>query len=82
MRQIIHIQATSSHIGSYEQLGEVLTEFLHGEVTLLLTQIAVQTLCIIAVTNQLISNLLRLNLRPTEDDGKDTRIEIHDAFQG
>ena len=33
-------------------------ELLHGEVTLLLTQVAVQCLCIIAVLNQLISMVL------------------------
>ena len=82
MRQIIHIQATSSHIGSDEQLGEVLTEFLHGEVALCLTEVAMQTLGVIAVLDQFVGNLLRFNLRTTEDDGEDARIEIHDALQG
>ena len=81
MRQIIHIQATGSHIGSHQQLRKVMTELLHGEVALRLTEVAVQTLGIIAVLDQLVGNLLRLNLRPAEDNGEDARIEVNNALQ-
>ena len=81
MRQVVNIQSTSSHISSYQQLYGMLTELLHRQVTLLLTQVAMQRLCIIAILNQLISHLLCLHLRTTEDDSKDARIEVYDTLQ-
>ena len=42
MRQVVNIQSTSSHISSYQQLYGMLTELLHRQVTLLLTQVAMQ----------------------------------------
>ena len=59
----------------------MLTKLLHGEVALLLTEVAMQTLSIISVFNQFVGNLLCLDLCSTEDDGKDTGIEIHDTLQ-
>ena len=40
-----------------------------------------QRLRIITVFDEFVGNLLRLNLRATEDDGEDTGIIIDDAFQ-
>ena len=39
MRQVIDIQATGSHISCHQQLRQVLTELLHGQVTLLLREV-------------------------------------------
>ena len=41
VRQIIDIEATGSHVGSYQQLNRVLAELLHRQVALLLRQVAV-----------------------------------------
>ena len=41
VRQIIDIEATGSHVGSYQQLDRVLAELLHRQVALLLRQVAV-----------------------------------------
>ena len=80
--QIIYVQTTGSHIGSHQELNGMIAELLHGEVTLLLTQVAVQCLCIITVLNQLICNILSLQLGAAEDNCKDAWIEIHHALQG
>ena len=80
--QIIYVQTTGSHIGSHQELNGMVAELLHGEVTLLLTQVAVQCLCIITILNQLICNILSLQLGAAEDNRKDAWIEIHHAFQG
>ena len=81
MRQVIHVETTCRHIRCHQQLRQVLTELLHRKVTLLLTQITMQRLSIITIPNQFIGYLLCLYLRPTEDDGKDLGIVIHDTFQ-
>ena len=80
--QIVNIQTTGSHIGSHQELNGMVAELLHGEVTLLLTQVAVQCLCIITILNQLICNILSLQLGAAEDNCKDAWIEIHHALQG
>ena len=80
--QIIYVQTTGSHISSHQELNGMVAELLHGEVTLLLTQVAVQCLCIITILNQLIRNILSLQLGAAEDNCKDAWIEIHYALQG
>ena len=80
--QILYVQTTGSHIGSHQELNGMVAELLHGEVTLLLTQVAVQRLCIITILNQLICNILSLQLGAAEDNCKDAWIEIHHALQG
>ena len=80
--QIIYVQTTGSHIGSHQELNGMVAELLHGEVTLLLTQVAVQCLCIITILNQLICNILSLQLGAAEDNCKDAWIEIHHTLQG
>ena len=80
--QIIYVQTTGSHIGSHQELNGMVAELLHGEVTLLLTQVAVQRLSIITILNQLICNILSLQLGAAEDNCKDAWIEIHHALQG
>ena len=59
----------------------MLTELLHRQVALLLTQVSMQRLSIIAVFDEFIGYLLRLDLCATEDDGEDTWVEIHNALQ-
>ena len=80
--QIIYVQTTCSHIGSHQELNGMVAELLHGEVTLLLAQVAVQRLCIITILNQLICNILSVQLGAAEDNRKDAWIEIHHALQG
>ena len=82
VRQVVDIQTTGCDIGSHQQLRQMITEFLHRQVTLLLGEVAVQRLGIIAVADELVGNLLRLDLRTTEDDGEDARIVVDDALQG
>ena len=41
-----------------------------------------QRLGIVAVLDELVGYLLRLQLRAAEDDGKDTRIVVNDTLQG
>ncbi len=80
--QILYVQTTGSHIGSHQELNGMVAELLHGEVTLLLTQVAVQRLSIITILDQLICNILSLQLGAAEDNCKDAWIEIHHALQG
>ena len=78
--QIVHIQSSCSHIGSHQQLCQMIAELLHRKVSLLLTQVAMQRLGIIAILDEFVGNLLRLDLGATEDDGKNTRIVVYDTF--
>ena len=80
--QIIYVQTTGSHIGSHQELNGMVAELLHGEVTLLLTQVAMQRLSIITILDELICNILSLQLGAAEDNCKDAWIEIHHALQG
>ena len=82
VRQVVHIQSSGCHIRSHEQLCSVLSEFLHGKVTLLLGEVTMQGICIITVANQVVGHLLCLHPGTTEDDGIDTWVEIHQTFQG
>ena len=81
MRQVVDVQSAGSHVGSHQQLRQVTAELLHGQVALLLREVAVQGLGIIAVLDELVGYLLRLNLRAAEDNGKDTGIEVDNALQ-
>ena len=82
MRQVVHVESTGCHIGSHEQLHGVLAELLHGQVALLLAQVAVQGLGIVAVAYQLVGYLLGFQLGAAEDDGKNLGIVVHNALQG
>ena len=82
VRQVVDIEAARRHVCCHEQLGQMLPELLHRQVTLGLGEVAVERLGVVAVANQLVGNLLRLGLRTAEDDGKDTGIIVHDALQG
>ena len=59
----------------------MLAELLHGEVALLLTQVAMQRLCVVSILDKFVGNLLRFNLCPAEDNGKNAWVVIHDALQ-
>ncbi len=79
--KIIHVQSACRHVGGDEQLGEMLAELLHGEVALLLAQVAVQALCVVSVAYQQVGNLLCFNFRAAEHDGVNLRVEVNDALQ-
>ena len=79
--QVVYVESAGGHVGGYEQLGEVVAEFLHRQVTLLLAEVAVQALGIISVVNQFVGNLLCVLLRTAEDDGEDAGIVVYDTFE-
>ena len=80
--QVVHIQSSGCHIRCHQQLGTMLAELLHGQVALLLGKVAMQSISIITITNQVVSHLLRLHSGTTEYNGIDTRIEVHQTLQG
>ena len=81
MCQIIYIQASRCYIRSHEKLSHMLTELLHCEVALRLTEVSVQRFGIIAVVYQLIGYFLSFALCATENDGKYMRVVVYDAFE-
>ena len=80
--KVIYVQSTGSHIGCHQELHGMVTELLHGEVTLLLTQVAMQSLGIVTVLDELVGDVLCLQLGAAEDNRKDAWIEIDDTLQG
>ena len=82
VRQVVNVQTASSHVGSHQELDGMLAELLHGQVALLLRQVAMQRLGIVAVTYQLVGHLLRLQLGAAEDDGEDAGVVVHETLQG
>ena len=82
MGEVIHIQSARSHIGGHQQLGAVVAELLHGEVALLLREVAMQGVGIVAIAYEIVGHLLRLGLRAAEDDGIDAREVVHHPLQG
>ena len=81
MGQIIHIQATGSHIGCHQNLQIANTEFLHHRVTHSLTQITMQGICIISIINQLLGYLFCFLTCTAEYNGINIRIHIHYTLQ-
>ena len=82
VRQVVNVQSTCGNISGNQELHVVVAELLHGEVALLLTQVAVQRFGIVSVANKLVGNFLRLDLGTAKDDGEDTWIEVYQTFQG
>ena len=81
MRQIVYIQAPRSYICGHQKLNVVIAKLLHGEITLLLTEITVQCFGIVSITYQLVSNFLCFKLCTTKDNCKDARIKVDQSFQ-
>ena len=79
--EVVDIESSCCHVGSDEQLGDMCAKLLHGEVALLLCQIAVQRFGVVSVAYELVGNLLCLCLCAAEDDGIDARVVVDDAFQ-
>ena len=82
MSKVINIKTTSSNVCCDKQLNSMLTELLHSKVTLLLTKITMQSLCIISILNQLICHFLCFYLSTTENNSKYTWIKVHNTLQG
>ena len=80
--QVVYVESAGGHVGGHEQLHGVLAELLHGQVALVLREVAVQGLGVVSVLDELVGNLLRLQLGAAEDDGEDARMEVNDALQG
>ena len=59
---VVDVQASGCHVGSYQDVHLALTEFLHNSVTLILAQVAVQPFSFVAPgsqgNNQLVHTLL------------------------
>ena len=81
VRQVVDVQSACCHICGHQQLNGMLAELLHGQVALLLREVAVQRLCIVTIAYQLVGHFLCLQLCATEDDGEDARIVVHQSFQ-
>ena len=81
VRQVIDVQSAGSHVGSHQQLYGMLAELLHGQVALLLREVAMQRLGIVPILDELVGHLLRLYLRAAEDDGEDAGIVVHQSLQ-
>ena len=82
VRQIIDVQAASRHVGCHEELYPVAAETLHGQVALLLGEVAVECVGIVSIADQIVRHLLCLQPSAAEDDGIDARIVIDNAFEG
>ena len=82
MRKVVHIQSSCSYVCCNKQLDCVLSELLHSQVSLLLTEVTVQRFCVIAVLNQLICYLLRFYFCTAENNSVDVWIEVCDALKG
>ena len=79
--EVVYVQSARRHVGGNKQLSKMFAELLHGEVALLLAQVAVQTLGVVSVAYQQVGSFLRLNLCAAEDDGENLRVEVNDALQ-
>ena len=76
MRKVVNVKTTGSHVGCHEQLRDMLAELLHGEVALLLAEVAMQTLGVISVVYQFVGYLLRVTLCAAENDAEYLRVVI------
>ena len=82
VRQVVDVEPAGRHVGGHEQLYPVLAEALHGEVALLLAEVAVQGVGVVSVAYEPVGHLLRLHACAAEDDGIDAGIVVHHALQG
>ncbi len=60
----------------------MLAELLHGQITLLLREVAVKRLSVVSVAYQLVGNILCLKFGAAEYYGEYPRIIVDDALQG
>lgn len=80
MSQIVYVQSTCCHIGSYQQLKVTLAELLHHQVTLCLTQFAMQGIGIVSVLNQLVGYFLSFLAGTAENDTVNLWIIIYNSL--
>ena len=81
MGQVIHVQTACRHVRGHKQLCAVLAELLHGQVALLLGEVAMQGIGIVAVLYQFVGNLLCLHTGTAEDYAVDSGIVVHHTLQ-
>ena len=79
--QVVYVQSTGCNVSSHQQLYGMLAELLHGQVALLLREVAVQCFGVIAVANQFVSHFLGFYLGTAKDDGEDAWIVVHQSLQ-
>ena len=82
VRQVVHVQPARGHVGGHKHVQVAEAELLHHVVALRLAQLAVQRVCVVAVLDQSVGNLLRLLAGAAKDDAVDAGIIIGDALQG
>ena len=67
VRKVIHIKPACSDIGRYQELRHMVSEFFHCKIPLSLRKVSVQTICIIAIGDEFVGNLLSLLLCAAEN---------------
>ena len=82
MGEVVHVKTSGSHVGGYQELGDMVAEFLHREVALRLREVAVQTVGIVAVIDKMVGHLLRLLTGAAEDNAVYIGIIIGDTLEG
>lgn len=82
VRKVVDIKTAGSYVGSYEQLGVVLTELLHREVALGLRKVAMKGFGIVAVANEEVGNFLGFDTGAAKDDAVNAGEIVDNALEG
>ena len=82
MGEFVNVKTTSCHVSCHKKLHAMLTELLHGEVTLSLREFAMERLCIVAILNEFVRYLLSLHTSAAEYDSVDLWIVVGNTLQG
>ena len=82
MRHVLDVEPARGHVGGHEDVGLLAAEQLHHAVALLLHHAAVQRLRAVAMRVERVGELVDLDPRAAEDDGRLRALEIQDAAEG
>ena len=80
--EVVHVEASSRHVGSHQQLQVALAKLLHHRVALCLRQIAMQGVGVVAVLDELRCHLLGTGASAAKDDAVDARQVVDYALEG
>ena len=80
--EVVYVKAARRHVGGHEELGDVVAEFLHGQVALRLREVAVEAVGVVAVGYELVGYLLCLALGAAEDDAVDVGVVVGHTLEG
>ena len=81
VRKVIHIKPACSDIGRYQELRHMVSEFFHCKIPLSLRKVSVQTICIIAIGDEFVGNLLSLLLCAAENYAVDVGTVVNHPFE-